>query len=153
MFATRAAPWRYVAGMSRLHPALLTVVAIAALPCAAVAAASTPTRVGLDEKRQVSFNLTGRDVTVTLRPVDGAENPLARDLYDTDVVLACSGTSPSKKKVLITDASVTWPNGQTAHEFRLKKDVSVKPKWCVLERPQGTDLAVTFKLRVIKTEG
>lgn len=136
--------------MSRLHLVLFTVVAAAALPCAAVAA-STPTRVGLDEKRQVSFNMTGRTVMVTLRPIDGVENPLARDLYDTDVVLACSGTSPSKKKALVSDASVKWPSGQTSHQFRLKKDVSVKPKWCVLERPQGTDLAVTFKLKVVKT--
>jgi hypothetical protein len=139
--------------MSRLHPLLLTAAAVTALPCAAFAATPTPTRVGIDQKTQVSFNMTGRTVTVTLRPIDGAENPLARDLYDTDVVLACSGTSPSKKKVLITDASVKWPNGQTAHQFRLKKDVSLKPKWCVLERPQGTDLAVTFKLKVVKTAG
>lgn len=139
--------------MSRLYPLLFTVAAVTALPGAAVAAASTPTRVGIDQEQQVSFNMTGRTVTVTLRPIDGAENPLARDLYDTDVVLACSGTSPSKKKVLVTDASVTWPEGQTAHQFRLKKDVSVKPKWCVLERPQGTDLAVTFKLKVVKTAG
>lgn len=137
--------------MSRLHPFVLTALAVAALPAAALAASSTPTRVGIDEKRQVSFNLSGRDVTVTLRPIDGAENPLARDLYDTKVVLACSGRSPAKKKTLITDASTTWPTGQTAHQFRLKKDVSLKPKWCVLERPQGTDLAVTFKLKVIKT--
>lgn len=137
--------------MSRLFPLLLMAAAVTAVPGAAVAATSTPTRVGLDEKRQVSFNLSGRDATVTLRPIDGAENPLARDLYDTDVVLACSGRSPKTKKTLITDASTTWPTGTTAHRFRLKKDVSFKPKWCVLERPQGTDLAVTFKLKVVKT--
>lgn len=136
--------------MSRPAPLLLAVAAVAALPSAALAAASTPNRVGLDEKRQVSFNMSGRDVTVTLRPIEGEQNPLARDLSDTDVVLACSGTSPTKRKVAISDAAVKWPTDATAHQFRLKKDVSVKPKWCVLERPQGTDLAVTFKLRVVK---
>ena len=98
--------------------------------------------------------MTGRDVTITLRPVDGADNPIAKDLSDTDVVLACSGKSPKKPggKAAIADVSAKWAAGATQQKLRLSKDVSLKPKWCVLERPQGTDLAVTFKLRVVKTE-
>ncbi len=140
--------------MSRFVPALLPAALLAALaPAAAFAAVSTPTRVGVDEKKQVSFSMTGRDVTITLRPIDGVENPIARDLSDTEVVLACSGTSPKKNKTAVADADATWAPGATQQKFRLSKDVSLRPKWCVLERPQGTDLAVTFKLRVVKTEG
>lgn len=140
--------------MSRLVPVLLpAAVLAAAAPAVAVAAVSTPTRVGVDEKKQVSFSMTGRDVTVTLRPVDGAENVMARDLANTDIVLACQGTSPKKNKLTLADVSATWADGATQQTLRLSKDVSLRPKWCVLERPQGTDLAVTFKLRVVKTEG
>ncbi len=139
--------------MSRVPALLLSASVLSAVAApAALAAASTPTRVGVDEKKQVSFSMTGRDLTVTLRPVDGADNPMLRDLENTDVVVACQGTSPKKKKKkkLIADAKTTWAEGALTTKLRLSKDVSVKPKWCVLERPQGTDLAVTFKLRVVK---
>lgn len=138
--------------MSRSLSALLPIAVVAALvPAVAHAAASTPTRVGLDEEKQVSFSMTGRDVTVTLRPIDDAVNPLAADLAATDVVLACRGTGPKSGKTTVADRPATWADGATSQTFRLSKDVSKKPKWCVLERPQGTDLAVTFKLRVVKS--
>lgn len=136
--------------MSRASSVLLSAALAAAAVPAAHAAVSTPPRVGLDEKKQVSFSMVGRDLTVTLRPVDGADNPMVRDLENTEVVVACQGRSPKKNKVLIADASTTWEQGALSQKLRLSKDVSLKPKWCVLERPQGTDLAVTFKLRVVK---
>ncbi len=139
-----------------LSAAVLSAAAVAAPLAAAADPApttpkpATPTRVGLDVKKQVSFSLTGRDIVVTLRPVDGQENKLVRDLENTEVVVACQGTSPTKKKLLIADASTTWAEDALSTKLRLSKDISVKPKWCVLERPQGTDLAVTFKLRIVK---
>lgn len=142
-----------------LSAAVLPTVAVAVAVTAPLATAAdpvsttaqtTPTRVGVDAKKQVSFSMTGRDLTVTLRPVDGQENKLVRDLENTEVVVACQGTSPTKKKLLIADASTTWAEDALSAKLRLSKDVSVKPKWCVLERPQGTDLAVTFKLRIVK---
>ncbi|MBJ7470619.1 MAG: hypothetical protein JHD16_04930 [Solirubrobacteraceae bacterium] len=142
--------------MSRSVSAVLSLALLAVLvPSAVGAASSTPTRVGVDEDAQVSFSMTGREITVTLRPVDGAENPIVRDLSGTDVVVACSGSSPKNKKRrgLIAEADLVWADGATQQTVRLSKDVSYKPKWCVLERPQGSDLAVTFKLRVVKTEG
>lgn len=124
------------------------LVAPAAAPARVAEAPATPTRVGIDRDRQVSFSLSGRSLTVTLRPVDGEPNPLETTVFGADVVLVCNGTSPRTRRAAVADRELRWTPGATALTARLSRDVSFKPRWCVLEQADGTDLAVTFKLRL-----
>ena len=126
------------------------------LACAAAAAvvpavsAQTPTRVGVDQKQQVSFRVTGATIAVTLRPVDGKANPLAKRLSGKGASVACSGKNPDTGKAEAGFVDFTWPKKVTAFETTLNVDVSDGLKWCVLEesKPPRKDLAVTYKLRV-----
>jgi hypothetical protein len=134
------------AAMKRYAPILLAVAVVSAV--APFASAETRPRVGVDQSKGVSFSISRRDVVVTLRPLDGAENPLAAELSGKDVQLACRGKSPSSGKFLIGSVKTTWPKAATALPTRLSKDVSAKVSWCVLEHPDGEDIAVTTKVRV-----
>lgn len=130
---------RYVAVLIALSSASFAVPA---------ALAETPTRVGVDQDKQVVFSVSGRELIVRLRPVDGSTNPLAADLSGSDVVLACRGRSPKGGAERIASSKVVWPAGSTEVTTRLSKDVSSKLRWCIMERPDGSDVAVTLKMRV-----
>lgn len=134
--------------MKRSVMFLLASATIATAPPLAAAAART--RVGVDHTRNVSFTVTNRAIAITLRPVDGQPNPLATELSGTDIVVACQGKSPSTGRQRIADATAVWPADATTFEGKLSRDISDGLKWCVLERPDGTDLAVTLKMRVPK---
>lgn len=134
--------------MKRSALFLIATASVAAVVPAADAGSRT--RVGVDQQRQVGFTMTGRSVLVNLRPIDGQPNPLVAELSGTDVVLACRGKSPANGRDRIADQEASWPMGATSFTGKLSRDISDGPKWCVLERPDGTDLAVTLKLRVPK---
>lgn len=116
------------------------------------ALAATPTRVGVDKEHQVSFSMTGPTVIVTLRPVDGETNPIADKLDDKDVVLFCRGTDPNTGRERTAKKRKAWLAGATDVAIKLSSDVSDHPRWCVLEKPDGTDIAVTLKLRVVNPQ-
>lgn len=125
-----------------------TLTALAGAFLAVPASADTPKRVGVDQEAQVVFSVAGRDLTVRLRPVDGAENPLASDVSGADVVFACLGRSPKDDRERIAKSQTVWPAGETEFTTRLSKDVSAKLRWCLMERPDGGDLAVARKMRI-----
>ena len=137
-------------GMSlfRLLPLGLPALAcVAALSLPTAASAAGQTKVGVDKKTQVSFSLTGRSLTVTLRPLGGAINPLVNELWGAPVTLACRGFSPKGGKAHIATTTTTWLDEALTTTVKLSRDVSGKTTWCVMEQPDGTDLAVTTKLR------
>lgn len=111
------------------------------------AAAPGKVKVGVDRATNVSFSINGRTIDVVLRPVDDAPNPLAQRLSGMGVAVACKGTSPRRGRVLVAELETAWPTGAEMMRGRLSRDVSVRPQWCVLEEPDGTDIAVTRKLR------
>lgn len=114
------------------------------------AAAPGKVKVGVDREKNVSFSVDGRTIDVTLRPDGETPNPLVKDLSGQSIVVACKGTSPKRGKVLIGDLETSWPTGTPAFRGRLSRDVSDALQWCVLEQPDGTDVAVTRKLRTPK---
>lgn len=114
------------------------------------AAAPGKVKVGVDRARNVSFSLNGRTIDVTLRPAGDQPNPLAEKLSGESVVVACKGTSPRRRQVMIGDLETSWPTGATLLRGKLSRDVSDAPQWCVLEQPDGSDIAVTRKLRTPK---
>ncbi len=137
--------------MNRRLAALLTISAGAWLATAPVeAAAPGKVKVGVDQATGVSFSVDGRMVDVTLRPTGDAPNPLVARLSGESVVLACKGTSPRRGTVLIADMETAWPTGAALMRAKLSRDVSSALQWCVLEQPDGTDIAVTRKLRTPK---
>ncbi len=136
-------PWR--------RPLPAVVAAAVVLPLAAPsgqAAAPTKRKVGVDAARQVSFTVTGRSVDLSLRPSGGAANPLAAELAGQSVVLACKGTPPKRRRAAVGVIETNWPSADpTFARLQLSRDVSGSVLWCVLEHPDGTDIAVARKLR------
>ncbi len=130
--------------------ALFLLVSAATSAGVSLASAETPTRVGVDQKQQVSFRVTGDSLLVTLRPVDGKANPLAKRLSGKGASIACSGKSPENGKAAVGFQDFTWPKKATTYQGTLNADVSDGLKWCVLEeaKPPRKDLAITYKLRV-----
>lgn len=114
------------------------------------AAAPGKVKVGVDRAKNVSFSVDGRAIDVTLRPTGDTPNPLAAKLSGESVVVACKGTSPKRGTVLIADLETAWPTGSTLLHGKLSRDASDALQWCVLEQPDGTDIAVTRKLRTPK---
>lgn len=114
------------------------------------AAAPGKVKVGVDQAKNVSFSVDGRTIDVTLRPTGDTPNPLAAKLSGEGVVVACKGTSPRRGTVLVADLETSWPTGATLLHGKLSRDASDRLQWCVLEQPDGTDIAVTRKLRTPK---
>lgn len=140
--------------MSTLGRPLLAVITAGLLLPLAVgtshAAAPGKVKVGVDRKEAVSFSIDGRTIDITLRPVGDKANQLVADLSGAYVVVACKGTSPKHGRRAVGDLQTTWPVGQSAMRGRLSHDVSDAMQWCVLEHLDGTDIAVTRKLRTPK---
>ncbi len=121
-----------------------------AAPAGGVGAAPTrqpSVKVGLDQQRQVSFALSGRMLTVRLRPVDGEDNPLAVELQGRRVVFVCSGRRSRTAPVRMAVKHERWPLRELRHTVKLSRDVAHRTRWCVLERPDHTDIAVALKMR------
>jgi hypothetical protein len=114
------------------------------------AAAPGKVKVGVDQEQNVSFSVNGRMVDVSLRPSGDQPNALAEKLSGESIVVACKGTSPKRGRVLIGDLETSWPTGATLLRGKLSRDVSDGLQWCVLEQPDGSDIAVTRKLRTPK---
>ena len=144
--------------MTSLRRPVLAATIAAALACpfllgTTLAAAPTKVRVGVDKSKNVSFSIDGRTIDVTLRPdADGKANALAAQLSGAGVVVACKGTSPKRGRVQVGDMETAWPVGEVTMHGRLSHDISDDPQWCVLEQPDGTDIAVTRKLRAPKPD-
>jgi hypothetical protein len=117
------------------------------------AAAPGKVKVGVDRTKNVSFSVDGRMIDVTLRPDGATVNPLAAKLAGESIVVACKGASPKRGDVRVGDVETSWPAGQTLLRARLSRDVSDAMQWCLLEQPDGTDVAVTRKLRTPKPTG
>jgi len=115
-----------------------------------LAAAPGKVKVGVDQKKNVSFSVDGRVIDVTLRPTGDTPNPLTTELSGQSIVVACKGTSPRHGTVVIADFETSWPVGSSLLRARLSRDASDAMQWCVLEQPDGTDIAVTRKLRTPK---
>lgn len=137
--------------MSSSHRALMAAAVLSLLSPLAVgtgqAAAPGKVKVGVDKTKGVSFSIDGRTIDVTLRPNGDEPNKLASELSGASIVVACKGTSPKRGSVLIGDLETSWPVGEVLLHGKLSKDVSDDLQWCVLEQPDGTDIAVTRKLR------
>ncbi|MEH3052788.1 MAG: hypothetical protein PGN13_02115 [Patulibacter minatonensis] len=141
--------------MIRRRRALPTVVAVTvAMPLTAPsgqAAAPTKPKSGVDAARQVAFTVAGRSVDLVLRPSSGSANPLAAQLAGQGVVLACKGTPPGRHRPALGVIETNWPTADpTFFRVQLSRDVSTSMQWCVLEQPDGKDIAVARRLRVPK---
>jgi hypothetical protein len=140
--------------MSELRrPLVATLLACLAWPMTVgtgLAAAPGKVKVGVDHDANVSFSINGRSIDVRLRPAGDTPNPLLAKLAGAGVVVACKGTSPKHHRELVADIETAWPAGTDLLRVRLSRDASDAMQWCVLEQPDGTDLAVTRKLRTPK---
>lgn len=139
-----------IAARGPLLVALLAALVTPAAVGTSQAAAPGKVKVGVDREQNVSFRIDGRRVELTLRPVGGIANPLTAQLPGNRVVLACKGTSPKRGRVLVGELDVQWPYSATVMHGKLTHDVSDAMQWCVLEQPDGADIAVTRKLRAPK---
>jgi hypothetical protein len=131
--------------------AVATVVAAAPLLAIAVgtghAAAPGKVKVGVDRVQHVSFSVEGRAIVVMLRASGSDRNPLAAELSNQSVVVACKGRSPKRGAARLGELETSWPTGSDVLRGQLSRDVSGAMQWCVLEQPDGADIAVTRKLR------
>jgi hypothetical protein len=135
---------------SLLASTLPALVCAAALSLPTVATAAT--KLGVDQAKQVSFSLTGRSLTVTLRSDGTSNNPLLASLSGSEVLFSCRGVGPKGGKPRIATADATWETDASIVTVKLSRDVSKKVSWCVLELPDHSDIAVTTKMRTPKPQ-
>lgn len=130
-------------------PAIAACCAVGAVAVPAGGAASSGggVKVGVDRKTNVSFSVSGRMIDITLRPVGDAPNPLLSELSGQSIAVACKGAHPRRGGVSVAVLETSWPASAAMMRGRLSRDVSSDMQWCVLELPDGGDIAVTRKLR------
>ncbi|MBO9532151.1 MAG: hypothetical protein J7513_04145 [Solirubrobacteraceae bacterium] len=115
------------------------------------AAAPGKVKVGVDQATNVSFSVTGRMIDVRLRPSgDGVPNPLVQQLSNASIAVACRGRSPKHGRYVVGEIETSWPKDSDLMRTRLSRDGSARMQWCVLEQIDGTDIAVTRKMRTPK---
>ena len=111
------------------------VTAVLAAPAAADIKRSKDHDVG------VTFRLNGKHLSMKLS--DQVDPRAAKKLLGKKVAAAC-GTRPEGGKVY--DAIFVWPEDKSAMGVDLKRDISAKAKYCLLETYGGSDIAlVKFK--------
>jgi len=88
------------------------------------------------------FTLTGRVLLVDLKPGSDQSPPDRRlaGVQGRRVVTAC-GTSLRERHGTTTVRRTPWPRHARSLHVRLPRDVSAAARFCVLEEPDGTDIA------------
>src|SRR4051812_6280802 len=117
----------------RARAALVVVLVIALL----AVPASADVKRSKDHKVGVTFRLNGTHLSMKLS--DQVDPRAAKKLLGKKVVAAC-GTRPDGGKVY--DAIFVWPADKSAMGVELKRDISAKAAYCLLETVKGSDIAV-----------
>ena len=117
----------------RAGAALIAVLGIAAL----AVPASADVKRAKDHDVGVTFRLNGAHLSMKLS--DQLDPRAAKKLLGKKVAAAC-GTRPDGGKVY--DAIFVWPADKSAYGVDLKRDISAKAAYCLLETYRGADIAV-----------
>jgi hypothetical protein len=91
--------------------------------------------------RGFAFSLTGRTLTVALRPGAGARRRV-RSVAGRRITAACGTTVPPRRSGTV-HAERRWPRGRRHVTFRFGRDIAASARWCLIERAQnGGDIAI-----------
>lgn len=99
-------------------------------------------RRAVDPHAPFRFTLSGRDLLVDLKPGSVQHRPHRRlaGVQGRRVVAAC-GTSLREHHGTTTVRRTRWPRHARSLHVRLPHDVSAAARFCVLEEPDGADIA------------
>jgi len=117
-----------------------------------LAAPTSHAKIGLDRAKNVSFSINGTAFQVTLNAYGETANPLTSELSNQGVALACKGRDTRRHRWIVSSIETAWPKGQAFLRGTFPQDVSLRTQWCVLEQPDGKDLALTRKLHTPKPD-
>jgi hypothetical protein len=112
-------------------------VLIVVLALLAATPASAAIKRSKDRKVGVTFRLNGTHLSMKLS--DQVDPRAAKKLLGKKVAAAC-GTRPDGGKVY--DAIFVWPEDKSAMGVDLKRDISAKAAYCLLETYRGSDIAL-----------
>jgi hypothetical protein len=115
---------------------LAAAVIAASLVSAPVAGAAT--RRGTDSQARIRFTLDDRILTVRVLP--RATRRVRRQLYGNRIRAVC-GTSFNFDQAVKVRRTRLWPRGRNRFRFRMRRNISRRAKWCLLEYPRGRDIA------------
>jgi hypothetical protein len=105
---------------------------------AATSPAAADTLSAVDPDPGVRLTLDGATLTATLTP--NAQSPAARgELFGRRVTAVCARGYAGRFQSVVTE--LTWPASAGAVSFRFRRDLSRRALWCLLEAPDGGDIA------------
>ena len=123
-------------GRGRRLALLLTCVLASLL--SSVPAAGAATRRATDQEADIRFTLDDRILTVRVLP--RASRRVRRQLYGRRIRAVC-GTSFAFNSGVQVKRTRLWPSGRSRLRYRLRRNISPRAKWCLLEHPRGGDVA------------
>jgi hypothetical protein len=103
----------------------------------------TAIRTATDRDDEVRFRLDGRTLTATIahQPNVVRTPTIEEDLFGKRVRASC-GTLHGGRGGTVVSRIRRWPDGETSLDYRFRRDISARAKWCLLEDREGGDIAV-----------
>ena len=122
----------------RGRPLAFLVTCVLALLLGSVPAADATTRRATDQEADIRFTLDDRILTVRVLP--HASRRVRRQLYGRRIRAVC-GTSFAFDSGVQVKRTRRWPSARSRLRYRLRRNISRRAKWCLLEHPRGGDVA------------
>lgn len=127
--------------------AALIVAAFASLVAMSLPTdAGAVTRTKLDRGNELRFTLKGSELTLAIVDLPNriSHPTIQSDLFGKRLWVGCGSSFRAVTRNSVVGAAVRWPRGAGSFSVRLKRDISRRAKWCLVEsrgKFAGGDLA------------